>query len=131
VTYFTYRCNCGIKAWSKLVSGEADWFCLRHTKYSRLTKYVDTWWWTLFIMPIGIALQWICMIGLLFGWVLRWGAWYHAAWVLPGGEWWEYQPLDDKTHRIVPPIIFKGVDQRIPEKRERRETDRRKGRESE
>jgi len=61
------------------------------------------------------------MFGLVLGWMLRWGGWYHAAWVLPGGEWWEYIPdeettrgmLNSKGARLMPPLIFVGKDSKI------------------
>jgi len=47
------------------------------------------------------------------GWALVEGSWLHAAWVLPGGQWWEYQPTIDKSGRVAPPVIFTGKDSKI------------------
>ena len=105
--------NCGARAWHKFVIGEAAWVALRHTEYSRLSKYTARWWWKWTLSPIGAIGLLLCWYGLGFFWKLRWGRWAHAAWVLPDGSWWEFQPDEDKTDQIFPPLAYIGKDQKI------------------
>ncbi len=101
-----------MRAWKRFVKGDAEWICFRKSQYAALSHHSDKLYW----VPariLGIVFQWIGSVLTFIGWYLRWLSWYHAAWVLPGGEWREYVPQEDKHYRMVPPLIFRGKEQVI------------------
>jgi len=105
------RSNCHIRAWKHFVHGNAEWLAFRRTKFNKLSKHAQRWYWKP-LMVIGIILQWGGSIITACGWWLRWGNWYHMIWILPNGEWWEYIPDAPKKIKVLPSIIFKGKEQK-------------------
>lgn len=101
--------NCHIRAWKYFVDGKAKKLCFAKSKFSRLDKYCEKWYWKP-IKFIGIVLQWIGSVITFIGWILRWGSWYHVTWVNESNDVLEFMPKKDKHIRFLPPIIFDGED---------------------
>ncbi len=109
---FRVKHNCHTYAWKQFVDGEAEWICFRKSQYAVLNHHSTKWyWWPARVL--GIALQWTGSVLTFLGWYLRWLNWYHAAWVLPGGEWREYVPPGEKRERIIAPLFFHGKEQAV------------------
>lgn len=105
--------NCHIRALTRLRDGSARRICLEFTEYSAWADYARHWAWAPLCWT-GVALQRLGWFLIQDGELLRSGHWLHFTWITPGGEHWEFVPNEAKRKRHLPPLIFRGVERRVP-----------------
>ena len=115
MNFFT-RSNCHLRAWEHFRSQEAEFMCVRFTKYSKVS-WTQEWWWSP-IRAVGMSIQWFAWPLTHFGEMLRTGRWYHATWIRWDREHLEYVPVGKKVKRLFPPILFNGIEKHVDDKAE-------------
>lgn len=111
------RSNCHLAAWERFRAGEAVFMCVRFTSYSKVPqRVIEHWLWRYTLGVAGATIQWIAWPLTHLGEILRTGRWYHATWVAVSGEHLEYVPRETKKRRWFPPLLFFGVERRVPPK---------------
>lgn len=112
------KSNCHLTAWKKFREGTADSLTIRYTKYSRINKLVSRNKYLLLLLKpfilLGILIQWISWPLIHVGEILRTGRWYHVTW-REGSKHKEFISIEDKYSRWIPPIIFEGKEQEVPD----------------
>ncbi len=103
--------NCHFEAWKQFRAEEAEYMCIRFTQFSKM-NWMGAWWWTP-LRCLGSAIQWVAWPMTHVGELLRSGRWYHATWICWDSEHWEFIPLEHKQRRYVPPLIFKGLTEKV------------------
>lgn len=102
------KSNCYIQAWRAYASGDAVWMACRKSKWSRFPTIAAPLRW------IGTILVWSATGIWLAGHFLRFGTWPH--WVFCnrlGGDCREYMPVEAKSAKAFPPLMFKGQTQDV------------------
>ena len=106
------RSNCHLWAWSRFVE-EGGYIAFRQTRVSRFAVTSPEWWWCPF-WALGVVLQHVGSYVVFIGWLLRWRTWYHAFWIDPNCEWWEFRADENPEKKLaVTPIIFKGSPRKV------------------
>lgn len=100
--------NCNLFAWREFLHGRAEVMTLRKTQYSKLAQAAQSPWWRFFLRPVGYLLGYPSWISVQLSWVLMFGRWAHVTWS-DGRQELEFVPVVDRTERVVPPWLFRGV----------------------